>query len=108
MATKTKSEKTVACPHCKGTGRVVKPTKVPWKCPACGAPAGEHGSGECLRGFGGDSKFCDGFICECDDDGTAGHGETSDDPCHSANCQHCGWGGVMPKDAFKKQRRPRL
>lgn len=97
--------KMVNCPHCKGTGRVEKPKKVAWKCPACKAPAGTHGTGECI---GVSSAFCEGLICECDDEGTLSHGESEADPCPSANCQHCGWGGEMPKDAYKIQRRPKL
>lgn len=62
-----------------------------WKCPKCGATADKHGK-KC-----DDSQRCLGFICECDHDTDEEHGETLADPCESANCYCCGWGGTHPK-----------
>jgi hypothetical protein len=71
--------------------------KVEWCCPKCGADADKHGKGTCNHMLGTDYTECQGFICECDDeyDGED-HGTTFADPCHNANCYHCGWGGVFP------------
>lgn len=69
-----------------------------WKCPKCGAGAGDHGRGECVtdRGMG-----CEGLICECDDHGSKDHGEHPNNPCPNANCYHCGWGGTLPVPEYK-------
>jgi len=72
--------------------------RYPWKCPKCNAPANGHGEGgrdECqARPYGGP---CGGFLCECDDDGTDGHGESLAHQCTDAHCYHCGWQGTYPK-----------
>jgi hypothetical protein len=73
--------------------------KISWKCPKCGARAGKHGKGKCLSV----QKDCVGFICECDDEDGKYHGISHLEPCHQANCYHCGWGGVFPPRPKKIQ-----
>jgi hypothetical protein len=69
-----------------------------WACPKCGAGAGAHGTkpGELCDGDE-NGPACQGLICECEEDCAEDHGETFDDPCKSASCYHCGWGGTVPK-----------
>lgn len=68
-----------------------------WKCPRCGAPANAHGKGGMEKcQYDSQTDSCQGFICECDNEGSDGHGELLSDPCPGANCYHCGWGGVFP------------
>lgn len=74
--------------------------KIEFKCPKCNAPPNEHGKGgtdKCkdLQGRRNDSG-CNGLLCECDDDGGEGHGESFENPCPEAHCYHCGWGGTFP------------
>jgi hypothetical protein len=74
--------------------------KIEFKCPKCQAPPNDHGKGgpeKCNDRHGrSQDSGCMGFICECDNDGSEGHGESFEDPCPSANCYHCGWGGTFP------------
>lgn len=73
--------------------------KVKWRCPKCGADANEHGKGgaeKCQDRFAGD-KYCQGFLCECDQDTEANHGLVFSDRCPSAHCYHCGWSGTFPQ-----------
>lgn len=68
--------------------------KVKWACPNCGAEPEKHGKGgeeKCLARGGG----CSGFLCDCSDTGSEGHG-TFADPCPESYCYHCRWGGVFP------------
>lgn len=67
-----------------------------WACPKCGAEPDKHGKGACCAASVG--PCCDGFLCDCDDDGTTpDHGETHAHPCPSAKCYHCGWEGKFPR-----------
>lgn len=68
-----------------------------FKCPKCGATPDKHGKGECEQGVNG-SRDCGGFICECEGDGGAKHGESVNDPCHNARCFHCRWAGTVPME----------
>lgn len=81
-----------------------------WKCPKCGAKAHRHGKGGkngCISTL---VNSCEGLICECWEDGKSqrelsnkpNHG-TPENPCLHANCYHCGWGGVFPKQPKKKK-----
>lgn len=75
--------------------------KVKWACPKCGSSPDVHGKGgtsKCQY-TDGQPGHCYGFVCECD--GDADHGNTVDDPCTTANCYHCGWGGTFPVPDFK-------
>jgi hypothetical protein len=77
-------------------------TDVEFRCPKCGALSNEHGDpkkDDCCQDADGPS--CNGFLCECDDDGTELHGTTYAYPCPEANCYHCGWGGKFPKPPGK-------
>ena len=75
-----------------------------WKCPKCGATLDKCGRGTCNRAGYSTSK-CMGLICECDETEEHGdhHGETQDDPCKDAYCDHCGWAGRMPPKAPRKK-----
>lgn len=76
---------------------------IEWKCPKCGAKAHEHGPNRkerCEYNPGG--KECEGFLCECSDEGGEQHGLTHADPCPEANCYCCGWGGTFPLPAKAK------
>lgn len=66
---------------------------VAWACPKCGAT----------------EKSEDQFVCECDEDAACrvdpiaskkiaakDHGVSHANPCRSANCYACGWGGTFP------------
>ena len=72
-----------------------------FKCPKCDAPphaCGKGGREKCEYG----SSPCEGFICECDpfdcpESEQENHGTSLENPCHEANCYHCGWGGKHPK-----------
>lgn len=79
--------------------------KIEWKCPKCGADAGEHGRGECMQNGGpsGNDSGCMGFICECLDSGDpplhaedGDHGHSLEKSCLYAYCYHCDWAGVFP------------
>lgn len=66
-----------------------------WKCPKCEAPAHAHGKGgkeKCNETY---ETYCDGFICECDEECGNAHG-TEEEPCQNAVCYHCGWFGAFP------------
>lgn len=68
-----------------------------FRCPKCGAEPQKHGKGRCLNG----DRECDGLICECmadefPDSEHPDHGESFTNPCATANCYHCGWGGTVP------------
>ena len=79
--------------------------RVNWACPRCGAEPGDHGKGgrdKCAQ----EAKACEGFLCECDDDGGPGHGESYADPCPNANCYHCDWGGTFPPPPFSVSKLP--
>lgn len=78
-------------------------SKVPWKCPECGALAHAHGKGGAdVCEFDQGSRDCAGFVCECpNDEEEDGHGDSWATPCHNANCYHCGWAGVFPKKPGK-------
>ena len=69
-----------------------------WACPKCGATAGNcDGRGNCKHVGPRGRPGCDGFLCDCDDEGmTPDHGETQASPCPSAYCYHCHWGGRFP------------
>ncbi len=69
---------------------------VAWACPKCGADANVHGKGGDDKCQYGTQVDCPGFLCECDEDTGEDHGNTFADPCTSANCYHCGWGGTFP------------
>lgn len=70
--------------------------KFEWACPKCGAKAHEHGRGE-YETCDGEGRTCEGFICECADEGfDEAHGTTLASPCTEASCYHCGWGGTYP------------
>lgn len=81
--------------------------KIEWACPKCGAVANAHGKGgsnKCEDRLSRNGEDCSGFICECDgDEGgidiatEGGHGECFSNPCPTATCYHCGWGGTFPK-----------
>ncbi len=67
--------------------------KIEFRCPKCGAsPKGcpKKAKIPCLS-----RQSCLGFICECSEEGPD-HGTSFEDPCHEANCYHCGWGGTFP------------
>ena len=67
--------------------------KIAWACPKCGATIDEHGRGECeVRHI----DRCGGFICECEGDQDESHGDSQENPCSHAYCNHCGWGGRFP------------
>lgn len=75
---------------------------IEFKCPKCGAPPHQHGSGgddKCIaRASGG----CEGLICDCDPEylpasNDPDHGTSFANPCTEANCYHCGWGGTVPR-----------
>ena len=69
---------------------------IEWRCPKCGAHAHEHGKGgidECKHDDC--NGLCEGFICECDNE-SPNHGLTLENPCTSAYCYHCEWGGTFP------------
>lgn len=69
--------------------------RVAWRCPKCKTGASSrHGKGGATAcQYSQDD--CNGFLCECDQEGDTKHG-TYDDPCLTANCYHCGWGGTFP------------
>lgn len=69
-----------------------------FKCPKCGAKPGEHGKGGPEACHETSREQCQGVICECADEGVKTHGEVASDPCPSANCYHCGWGGTLPHE----------
>ena len=74
--------------------------RIKWACPKCEAGANEHGEGggeKCLEQRR-NNEICQGFLCECDDDGEdEEHGLTHAKACPDANCYHCGWGGTFPQ-----------
>lgn len=77
-----------------------------FKCPKCGAEPHKHGRGSCLT----DSRTidCEGLICDCDpedcpESDLPGHGTTLENPCRTANCYHCEWGGTIPVTTKKLQ-----
>lgn len=76
--------------------------KFEFKCPKCGANPHEHGKGGADRCINPGARDCEGLICDCDpeeypDSELPEHGTTLDNPCHTANCYHCEWGGIHPK-----------
>lgn len=72
-------------------------TKVKWACPNCQASANEHGKGGAEKCKDSQPKYCQGFLCECNDDGeNEDHGTSFAMPCTEAICHHCGWGGQFP------------
>ena len=77
--------------------------RVKWACPKCGATAtaNRHGKGGAKACEQTSAETCDGFLCECLEDGTYYHGETFTDVCHEAHCYHCGWGGKFPQTPKK-------
>jgi hypothetical protein len=78
--------------------------KVKWACPKCGAePNGKHGKGGVAKCEHGREPDCYGFVCECADDSEE-HGDSADNPCHVANCYHCGWGGTFPVPLFDPKK----
>lgn len=64
-----------------------------WACPECGAPYDDHGKGECRQAGGG---MCSGMICDCDGDTDNPEHGTTQEPCPTAHCYHCGWEGEFP------------
>ena len=71
-----------------------------WKCPKCNASWQKCGNGaktSCKQSY---ADHCEGFLCECSDEGTKNHG-TEKFPCPQAVCDHCGWEGVFPLDTKK-------
>lgn len=75
-------------------------TTFEWRCPECAAPANKHGEGGVKKCLAPRSTFlegqCGGFICNCLDDIDDAHGLSYSDPCHEAECHHCGWMGAFP------------
>lgn len=77
---------------------------ISWECPNCGAAYNKCGRIKGVKprnGFRVDDLdhvqgSCEGLICECEFDTTEEHGTVHSDPCKTANCYHCGWGGTMP------------
>lgn len=72
--------------------------KIEWACPKCGALPNSHGKGgegACKRAR--HDIGCGGFLCECMHETARGHGSSFEDPCESAVCDHCGWGGTFPQ-----------
>ena len=82
-----------------------------FKCPECSAPphkCGKGGASRCLN-----RGNCEGLLCECDDSddiesdtNADDHGQSESNPCESANCYHCGWGGRLPPSADTKRWPP--
>jgi len=74
--------------------------ETPWRCPQCGATFRECGGGACLSR----RTSCGGLGCDCGWDDEASnledHGLVHSNPCHNANCYHCGWGGTLPAPIF--------
>lgn len=81
-------------------------SKNQWKCPRCSAPWKGHGKGECKNAFRSGLFFCEGLCCACDVDTqfVQDHGLNRRHECKDAQCDHCGWKGVMPP---KKKARKR-
>jgi hypothetical protein len=71
-----------------------------FKCPKCGALPHKHGKGGKRECISREDEACEGLICDCDDyerSNEKNHGTSFLNPCHEANCYHCGYGGVMPQ-----------
>ncbi len=76
--------------------------RVEWKCPRCSATpdGGCKGTKKTIEPIHR-NRDCMGFVCECSGDTVSTHGESANDPCPSATCHHCGWGGTFPPLPFK-------
>ena len=88
--------------------------KVKWACPDCGI---DYDSGHqtkqqavgCLAADSGMSNC--GFMCECEYESESEsellrHGESLDNRCQYAKCEHCGWSGAFPVVPWKKEDCP--
>lgn len=74
-------------------------------CPKCGAEPHKHGKGGAYECGHRNGAGCDGIVCECDtpESEDSDHGQAHTNPCHNANCYHCGWGGRLPSLPRKAQ-----
>lgn len=72
--------------------------KIPWNCPKCGVDYDGHkkDDDEKCKDKSARGGSCQGFLCDCDDEGTEGHGDSYTKPCLNAVCHHCGWSGTFP------------
>lgn len=74
-------------------------------CPKCGAEPHKHGKGGVYECEHRNNSGCEGVICECDapESEDSDHGQSHANPCHNANCYHCGWHGRLPPLPKKAQ-----
>ena len=75
---------------------------IKWQCPQCKAIPNTHGrTPECKQGL--QQVGCSGFTCNCwahnlenAETEAQDHGRVITNPCHHAECAHCGWSGTFP------------